>query len=154
MRTYIKDGWGFLRKLPSHVHYPCVLTSCDVVNLCTSIPHDLGLVALSYWIDKKRNLIPEHFTKGFILEAASFVLSNNNFPFDSYMFLHIFLFFTDMGIKFAPSCACLRVGSLEETILFLRPIVLHFTLTECKLIEEIFNRFMDDGFVLWPKNAN
>ena len=27
-------------------------------------------------------------------------------------------------------------------------------LTECKLTEEIFKRFMDDGFVLWPKNAN
>ena len=27
-------------------------------------------------------------------------------------------------------------------------------LTECKLIEEIFKRFMDDGFVLRPKNAN
>ena len=30
---------------------------------------------------------------------------------------------------------------------------LHFTLTECKLIEEIFKRFIDDGF-LWPKSAN
>ena len=31
---------------------------------------------------------------------------------------------------------------------------LHFPLTQCKLIEEIFKRFMKDGFVLWPKNAN
>ena len=30
----------------------------------------------------------------------------------------------------------------------------HFTLTECKLIEKIFKRVMDDGFVLWSKNAN
>ena len=27
-------------------------------------------------------------------------------------------------------------------------------LTECKLIEEIFKRFMDDGFVLWLKYPN
>ena len=47
----------------------------------------------------------------------------------------------------------LRVSYLDETILFLR-LLLHFTLTECKLIEEMFNRFMNDGFVLWPKNAN
>ena len=47
----------------------------------------------------------------------------------------------------------LSVGYLDETILFLR-LLLHFTLTECKLIEEMFNRFMNDGFVLWPKNAN
>ena len=61
---------------------------------------------------------------------------------------------TAMRKKFAPLYACLSVGYLEETILFARLLPLHFTLTECKLIEEIFKRFMDDGFVLWPKNAN
>ena len=152
MKTYVKDDWDFIRKLPSHVDYPCVLASRDVVNLYTSIPHDLGLEALSYWIDKKPNLIPERFTKAFILEAASFVLSNNNFQFDIYMFLQ--LVGTAMGTKFAPPYACLSVGYLEETILFPSLLPLHFTLTECKLIEEIFKRFMDDGFVLWPKNAN
>ena len=86
LTQYTKDDWDFIRKLPSHVDYPCVLASCDVVSLYTSIPHDLGLEALSYWIDKKWNLIPEHFTKAFMLEAASFVLSNNNFQFDSYVF--------------------------------------------------------------------
>ena len=133
MKTYVKDDWDFIRKLPSHFDYPCVLASCDVVSLYTSIPHDLGLEALSYWIDKKRNLIPERFTKAFVLEAASFVLSNNNFQFDIYMFLH--LVGTAMGMKFAPPYACRSVGYLKETILFPRLIPLHFTLTECKLIE-------------------
>ena len=59
-----------------------------------------------------------------------------------------------MGTKFAPPYACLSVGYLEETNLFSCLLPLHFTLTECKLIEEIFKRFMDDGFVIWPKNAN
>ena len=31
---------------------------------------------------------------------------------------------------------------------------MHFTLNECNLIEEIFKRFMDDSFVLRPKNVN
>ena len=39
---HIKDDWDFIRKLPSHVDYPCVLASCDVVSLYSSIPHDLG----------------------------------------------------------------------------------------------------------------
>ena len=43
--------------------------------------------------------------------------------------------------------------SLEETIFFLRLPPLRFTLSECKLNEEIFKRFMDAGFVSWPKNA-
>ena len=61
---------------------------------------------------------------------------------------------TVMITKFALPYACLNVGYLEETILFPRLPPLHFTLTECKLIEEILKRLMDDGFVSWPKNAN
>ena len=74
LKTYINGRLGCINgKLPSHVDDPCVLASCDVVSLYTSIPHHLQLQALSYWIDKKGKLIPEHFTKAFILEAASFV---------------------------------------------------------------------------------
>ena len=51
-------------------------------------------------------------------------------------------------MKFAPLDAYLSVSYLEETILF------HFILTECKLIAEIFKRFMDDGFGLWPNYAD
>ena len=118
LKTHIKDDWNFIRKLPSRVDYPCVFTSYDVVSLYMRIPHDLGLEALSYWVDKKWNLIPECFTKAFILEAASFVLPNNNIQFDSYMFLH--LAGTAMGAKFASPYACLSAGLLEETILFPR----------------------------------
>ena len=131
LKAYIKDDWDFIRKLPSHVEYSCVLSSCHVVGLYTSIPHDLGLETLSYWIDKKLNLIPEGFTKAFILEAASFVLSNNNFQFDSSNFLQ--LVGTAMDTRFTPPYAFLNVGYLEETILFPRLLPLHFTLTECKL---------------------
>ena len=65
------------------------------------------------------------FIKAFILEAAPFILSNNNFQFDSYMFLR--LVGTAMGTKFAPPYACLSVGCLEETTLFPRllPYILH-----------------------------
>lgn len=47
-----------------------------------NIPYDLVLEALSYWIDKKCKLLPKHFANGFILEAASFLLTNNNFQID------------------------------------------------------------------------
>ena len=79
-------------------------------------------------------------------------MSNNNFQFDICLFLQ--LVSTAMGTKFASPFACLSVGYLKETILFPHLSPLHFTLTECKLIEEIFKRFMDNGFVLWPKNAS
>ena len=64
-----------------------------------------------------------------------------------------------MSTKFAPPYAFLSGGYSEETILFPHLLHLHFTLAECRLIEEIIKRFLDDGFFLWPKkkkkkNAN
>ena len=55
---------------------------------------------------------------------------------------------TAVDMKFVPPFACLCVGYLKEIILFSRLLPLHFILTECKLIEETFKRFMDNGFVL------
>ena len=52
----------------------------------TSIPTELGLEAIEYWIMRKRNLIPQLFTKEFILESIEFMLKNNNFLFDFKMF--------------------------------------------------------------------
>ena len=37
LKTYIKDDWDFIRKLPSYIDYPCVLPSCDVVSLFTRV---------------------------------------------------------------------------------------------------------------------
>ena len=73
----------------------------------------LRIRVLSYSIEKKLNLIPEHFTKAFIFEAASFVMSNNNFQFDIYV---LQLAGTAMGMKFTPHYVCLTVGYLEETL--------------------------------------
>ena len=54
---------------------------------------------------------------------------------------------TVMGTKFAPPYTCLSVGYLEEAILFPRLLPLHFASTEYKLTEEIFKRFIDEGFI-------
>ena len=55
---------------------------CDIESLYTSIPSEIGLEAMEYWIMRKRNLIPQCFTKNFILESTEFILKNNNFLFD------------------------------------------------------------------------
>ena len=53
--------------------------TCDIVSLYTNIPHKLGLRALLYYIIKYRNPIQIRFSEEFILEAAEFMLKNNNF---------------------------------------------------------------------------
>ena len=78
MKSYIKDEWDFLRKIPDQLPYPATILTCDIESLYTSIPLDLGLTALEYWIDRLSHLIPQRFSKEFILAFAEFVLTNNN----------------------------------------------------------------------------
>ena len=75
-----------------------------------------------------------------MLDAASFVLSNNNFQFDIFMFLQ--LVGTAMGTKFDSPYAYLSIGYLEETILFPSLSPLHFTLMDASWLRKCLN-------VLW-----
>ena len=56
---------------------------------------------------------------------------------------------TAMSTKFAPTCANLFVGFLEETVLFPVELMKYFTHDNCNMIEELFKRYMDDGFLPW-----
>ena len=80
------------------------------------MPHELRLQALDFWIDKRRDLIPQRFSKAFIIESAKFIIENNNFIFDTVLYKQ--LKGTAMGTKFAPSYTCVTVEYLGETRLF------------------------------------
>ena len=148
MKSYIKDEWDFLRKIPSSVSYPSTLLSCDIVSLYTSIPTDLGLKALDYWITKLGHLIPERFSKECILEMVEFILTNNFTKFEEDLWQQVTG--TSMGTKMAPPYACLTIGFLEETILFPTLLPSKFSPSECEKIIAAFFRFMDDGTSLFP----
>ena len=148
MKSYIKDEWDFVRTLPQKVSFRANLVSCDIVSLYSSIPTELGMEALEYWIERLRSKIPSRFTKSFILELAKFVLENNYCKFDSEMFRQVIG--TAMGTIFAPPYACLVIGYLEETKLFPRLLPSKFSPETCQKIIEFFYRFMDDGTTLLP----
>ena len=57
LKTYIKDDWDFLRKLPTKIPFDSTIYSCDISSLYTSVPTELGIEAISYWLHKKRELI-------------------------------------------------------------------------------------------------
>ena len=118
--------------------------------LYTLIPTELGLEGIEYWIMRKRGLIPQHFTKKFILISTEFLLKNNNFSFDFKMFDQIFG--KTMGTKCAPPHACLIIGYQEETKLFTQGVPNYFSNEECLVIKEFFKRYMDCGFMFWPKH--
>ena len=54
---------------------------------------------------------------------------------------------TTVGTKFAPPYANLSVGFLEETVLFPVELPKYFSHDNYKLIEELFKRYMNEGFL-------
>ena len=126
--------------------------SCDISSLYTSIPTELGIEAISYWLHKKRELIPQRFTNDFIIESLKFVLKKNNVLFDEQMYLQ--LLETGTGTKCAPPYDCLTVGYLEKTKLFTNELPKHFNESACKLIMQLLKRYMDDGFIFWQLKLN
>ena len=152
LKTYIKDDWDFLRKLPTKIPFDCTMYSCDISSLYTSIPTELGLEAITYWLQKRHELIPQRFTNSFIIKSLEFILKNNNVLFDDHMYLQ--MLGTAMGTKCAPPYACLTIGYLEETKLFREELPKYFNQVECNLITELLNRYMDDGFIFWPLKLN
>ena len=150
LKTYIKDEYDFLRKFPKNIPVDSYVLTCDVTSLYTSIPHDLGLKAINYWIEKLVGLIPARFTKNFILESIKLILENNFFIFDEVIYHQIIG--TAMGKTFAPPYACLTVGFLEETILFPRLIPHHFSELESRILIDNFFRYIDDGIPIVPRS--
>ena len=92
------------------------------------IPIDLGIEAILYWFNNKRNLISNRFSQNFILEALEFILRNNNFKFVEIYYNQAKG--TAMGTKCAPPYACLVVGYKEETKLFLIDLPRFFSTEE------------------------
>ena len=115
LRTFIKDEFDFLRKFPKQVPPETKIVCCDVISLYTSIPTQLGIEALDYWLTKLSSLVDSRFTKSFVLESVRFILENNFFEFNGTIWHQ--LCGTAMGKSFAPPYACLTMGYLEETIL-------------------------------------
>jgi hypothetical protein len=69
----------FLSHIPDTVEENTLIVSFDVTRLYTNIPHNLGLEAISYWIDRHRSEIQPRFLKDFIIEGLKIVLENNHF---------------------------------------------------------------------------
>lgn len=77
--SYIRDDMDFLNHIPNTVKDNTHLVSFDVTSLYTNIPHNLGVEAIDYWINKTESILQSRFSKEFILEGITLVLENNHF---------------------------------------------------------------------------
>ena len=64
------------------------------------------------------------------------------------------IFGTAIGTKCAPPYKHFTIGYQEETKLFTQELPKYFSNEECLLIKEFFKRYMDDGFIFWPKHLD
>lgn len=77
--SYIRDDLDFLNHIPNTVKDNTHLVSFDVTSLYTNIPHNLGVEAIDYWINKNENILQSRFSREFFLEGIKLVLENNHF---------------------------------------------------------------------------
>ena len=114
VKSYLHDTMDFLNHLPETVPESSLLVSFDVQALYSNIPHNLGLEAIKFWLQKHPDDIHSRFTNDFILEGNNFILKNNTFYFNGNYYRQ--RKGTAKGTKFAPVYATLIIGYLEEKL--------------------------------------
>ena len=100
-----------MRKCPRKNNDSTTLVTFDVKSLCTSISHNYGLEAISFWIEKHPDSLHSRFSKGFVLESIKIILESNNCAFNDEFYRQIIG--TAMGTIFAPTYATLTMGYFE-----------------------------------------
>lgn len=64
--SYIRDDIDFLSHLIQQIEESSILVRFDLTSLYTNIPHDLGIEAIKYWVERHKNIISERFSIEFI----------------------------------------------------------------------------------------
>ena len=148
VESYLRDDIHFLNFIPKKVSEHTQLVSFDIVSLYSNIPHDLGLEAISFWLDKFPELIANRYNKAFITDALKIVLENNIFSFNNNYFKQIKG--TAMGTKVAPTYATLVLAFLEERMY--KTVKIEKGENFAKYIKEQWKRFLDDCFIFWERS--
>ena len=131
--SYVRDSTDVLRKLQT-VHVDpnvSLLFTMDVKSLYTVIPHNDGLCALRYYLDRRSVHSPPTDTT---IRLAELVLTLNNFEFGDDHYDQVKGI--SMGTKMGPSFACLFMGWLEE----------RFFQTFQGISPTVYFRYIDDIF--------
>ena len=105
--SYVKDTTttDFLNKAFNRLPGNALLVTLDVTTLCTNIPHDEGIDACRYFLQKRADKpIPTET----ICDLIRVILIMNNFTFNSKHYLQ--KLGTTMGTRMAPSYANLFLG--------------------------------------------
>ena len=118
--------------LQNNSEEPLTMKEPYIHVLYTSIPIDLGLEVILYWLNNKSNLKSIRFLQNYILEARLFILRNSN---DEMYYNQAEE--TVMRTKCVPPYTHLVVGYKEETNLFPIELSRIFSTEDITIIEEV-----------------
>lgn len=145
IRSYVRDDIDFLNHLPKHMGKDEKFVTFDVISLYNNITHDLGIEALTFWLNEHPENLHERYTKDFILNSTKLILENNSFEFGAHNFKQ--LVGTAMGTKFAPTYASLVLAYLE--IKLYQKVNNMYEEHHADVIINNFKRYLDDCFIIW-----
>ena len=136
----IKDTWDFLRKLKMDANEGDITITADISSLYTNITTSKGEEAISYYYDLYPSLLPQRFTKQFLLDLYNFCQENLFFRHNGIIYRQTSG--TGMGRIYAPSLADLKQG-YDEVILEER-IRANFSETVVSYFLDNYGRYLDD----------
>ncbi|MCG7879609.1 MAG: GIY-YIG nuclease family protein [Candidatus Thiodiazotropha endolucinida] len=148
VQSNLRDTTDFLNNLPNLVPTDTILASFDIESLYSNIPHDLGIQAVRFWLEKYPETLNGRFSNEFILDGVRLILENNTFSFNDKYYKQVKG--TAMGTKFAPVYATLTVGYLEQKLY--KEIETTFGSEIGTYFIQNWKRFLDDCFLPWTKS--
>ncbi|CAJ0956764.1 unnamed protein product [Ranitomeya imitator] len=138
LKSFIRDSSHLIQLLQDFaLPSGTLLITLDVESLYTSINHDMGLKAVSFFLE--HNSTGDRGHDQFILDLLFFVLDKNYFVFDGTFYRQVKG--TAMGARCAPSYANLFLGWWEESVVFEHGAFK----AHCKK----WLRFIDDVIMFW-----
>ncbi|XP_056378779.1 uncharacterized protein LOC130274454 [Hyla sarda] len=142
--SFTRDTTDLLSKLDGLVvEENTLLGGIDVEALYSSIPHDQGLKALSYYLSSRGTYMQSH--NAFVLKLMEYILVHNYFLFDGRHYHQ--LKGTAMGSPCAPTYANIFLGWWEATMAFVGDREKYLDLVP------FWTRYIDDVLVLWTGTA-
>ena len=150
VKSFTRDTWDLLNKLPPTVEKGTKLISLDVKDLYTNIDNALGLKAVEYYMEKYPELTHPRLGKVFLLHTLKELQNNIYFEFNTTVYNQVNG--CAMGRDYGPPWATLSVGYLEETKLY--PAIRNlFPTTVAEQIIEQYRRYQDDTLIIDQYNV-
>ena len=61
--SYVRDDIDFLNNLPKHIGKCETFITFEIVSLYNNIPRDLGIEALTFWLNRHPAYLDQRYTK-------------------------------------------------------------------------------------------